>query len=71
PVPEAFIDANGNLLGAVVTDDVKASSKKTVSGTVSAAGTVYLAFSRNGAKKGSSGTGGVDVSKITVVPAAN
>ena len=71
PFQVAFVDANGNLLGEVVTDDVKASSKKTVSGTVSAAGTVYLAFSRNGAKKGSSGTGGVDVSKITVVPAAN
>lgn len=68
PFQVAFVDADGNLLGSVVTDDVKASSVKTVSGAVSAAGTVYLAFSRNGAKKGTSGTGGVDVSKITVAP---
>ena len=71
PFQVAFVNAEGKLLGTVVTDKLTASSTKTVSGTVTAAGTVYLAFSRNGAKKGSSGTGGVDVSKITVVPAAN
>ena len=67
----AFVDAEGKLLGTVVTDEVTASSEKTVSGTVSAAGTVYLVFSRNGAKKGTSGTGGIDVSTITVTPAAD
>lgn len=68
PFQVAFVDANGKVLGTVVTDEVTASSTKTVSGTVTAAGTVYLAFSRNGAKKGSSGTGGIDVSTITVAP---
>ena len=38
--------------------------------TASASGSVYLVFSRNGAKKSSgSGTGGLDVKKITVTPA--
>ncbi len=69
PFQVAFVDADGKLLGDVVTDAVTASSTKTLSGTVTAAGTVYLAFSRNGAKKGTNGsTGGDDVSKITVAP---
>ena len=37
--------------------------------TASASGSVYLVFSRNGAKKGSSGTGGMDVYSIKVTPA--
>ncbi|MDE7227914.1 MAG: hypothetical protein K2N31_06310 [Treponemataceae bacterium] len=72
PFQVAFVDADGKVLGTVVTDEVTASSEKTVSGTVSAAGTVYLVFSRNGAKKSDgNGTGGIDVSTITVTPAAN
>lgn len=71
PFQVAFVGADGKPIGTVVTDEVTASSTKAVSGTVKAAGTVYLVFSRNGAKKGTSGTGGIDVSEITVAPAAN
>ena len=72
PFQVAFVDADGKVLGTVVPDELTASSTKTVSGTVTAAGTAYLAFSRNGAKKSDgNGTGGIDVSTITVAPAAN
>ena len=67
----AFVDADGKLLGKLVTANVAdgiitGSDKNTgnITGTVSAAGTVYLAFSRNGASGG-----GMDVYSITVTPA--
>lgn len=70
PFKAAFVDKDGKLLGTVASDEVTASSKDvSVTGSVSAAGSVYLVFSRNGAKKGSSGTGGLDVKKIAVTPA--
>ncbi|MDE6349541.1 MAG: hypothetical protein K2K67_00875 [Treponemataceae bacterium] len=72
PFQVAFVDADGKVLGTVVTDELTASSTKTVSGTVTAASTVYLVFSRNGAKKSDgNGTDGIDVSTITVTPAAD
>ena len=69
PFQAALVDEDGELIGTLVTDELTASSKKTVSGTVSSAGKVYLVFSRNGAKKGTSGTGGLDVTEIKVAPA--
>lgn len=71
PFKAAFVDKDGKLLGTVASDEVTASSQDVaVTGSVSAAGSVYLVFSRNGAKKSSgSGTGGLDVKTITVTPA--
>ncbi len=70
PFKAAFVDKDGKLLGTVASDEVTASSKDvSVTGSVSAAGSVYLVFSRNGAKKGSNGTGGLDVKTIAVKPA--
>ncbi|WP_191013542.1 hypothetical protein [Treponema zioleckii] len=70
PFKAAFVDKDGTVLGTVASDEVTASSKDvTITGSVSAAGSVYLVFSRNGAKKGSSGTGGLDVKTIAVTPA--
>ncbi len=71
PFQAAFVDSEGALLGNLVTDEVTASSSKTVSATVSEAKSVYLVFSRNGATKGGNGTGGMDVTSIVVAPAAN
>lgn len=70
PFKAAFVDKDGKLLGTVASDEVTASSTDvTITGTVSSAASVYLVFSRNSAKKGSSGTGGMDVYSITVTPA--
>ena len=66
-----LFDADGKLLGKLVTADVATgnitdteASTATLSGTVSAAGTVYVILSRNGANGG-----GMDVYNITFTPA--
>lgn len=71
PLQAVFMDKDGKLLGSVASDNITASSTDvSVTGTVSAAGSVYLVFSRNGAQKSSgSGTGGLDVKSIEVKPA--
>ena len=72
----AFVDERGTLLGEVVTDPIKNSTKTTVTAKTTEATVVYLVFSRNGATKqksdtdtSRSGTGGLDVTKIEVAPA--
>ena len=67
----AFVDADGKLLGDLVTANVADgkigttdSNLGNITGSVTKAGNVYLAFSRNGA-----GGGGMDVYSIEVAPA--
>lgn len=66
-----LFDAEGKLLGSLVTADVTTGkitgtekTTATITGTVTTATTVYLACSRNGASGG-----GMDVYSITVTPA--
>ena len=60
----ALVDSNGKLIGTLAECDMTAGGEATLTGTVSAATTVTLAFSRNGA-----GAGGMDVTSIEVKPA--
>ena len=57
----AFVDADGNLLGAVVEMDVKTGGAAEIEGTTAGETTAILAFSRKGA-----GGGGLDVYSISV-----
>ena len=60
----ALVDADGKLIGTLAECDMTAGGEATLTGTVSSATTVTLAFSRNGA-----GAGGMDVTSIEVKPA--
>lgn len=60
----ALVDSNGKLIGTLAECDMTVGGEATLTGTVSAATTVTLAFSRNGA-----GAGGIDVTSIAVTPA--
>ena len=69
PFKAAFVDKDGKLVGSVAEGAVVGNTDVQITGTVSEACSVYLVFSRNGAVKGSSGTGGIDVTSIAVTPA--